>query len=48
MGDLTWTRVIEVYLFRADGTGYYECYLLNGENYVTDGYTDEPTHARQR
>jgi hypothetical protein len=33
-GDLHWTRVVADYLFRADGTGYYECYLMNGENYV--------------
>ena len=33
-GDLTWTRVVEDYLFRADGTGYYECFLLNGDNYA--------------
>ena len=33
-GDLTWTRVVADYLFRADGTGYYECFLLDGDNYV--------------
>ena len=33
-GDLHWTRVVEDYLFRADGTGYYECFLLDGDNYV--------------
>ena len=33
-GDLHWTRVVADYLFRADGTGYYECFLLDGENYV--------------
>ena len=37
-GDLTWTRVVEDYLFRADGTGYYECFLLNGENYAGAEY----------
>ena len=33
-GNVTWTRVVEDYLFLADGTGYYECYLLNGDNYA--------------
>ena len=33
-GDLHWTRVVADYLFRADGTGYYECFLLDGDNYV--------------
>jgi hypothetical protein len=33
-GDVTWTRVVEGYFFRADGTGYYECYRLNGDAYA--------------
>ena len=33
-GDLSWNRVVEDYKFNADGTGYYECYRLNGEKYV--------------
>ena len=33
-GDLTWNRVVEDYLFRADGTGYYECYALDGQKFV--------------
>ena len=33
-GDITWTRVVEDYQFNADGTGYYECYLLDGNEYV--------------
>ena len=31
---LSWTRVVEDFLFRGDGTGYYECFLLDGDNYV--------------
>ena len=37
-GDLHWTRCVEEYLFRADGTGYYECFLLDGENYAGAEY----------
>ena len=33
-GSKTWTRVVEDYRLNADGTGYYECYLLNGDKYV--------------
>ena len=33
-GNATWTRVVEDCLFRADGTGYYECYALDGQKYV--------------
>ena len=33
-GDLSWNRVVEDYKFDADGTGYYECYRLDGEKYV--------------
>ena len=33
-GDLHWTRVLEDFLFRGDGTGYYECYLLDGNQLV--------------
>ena len=29
-GDLHWTRVLEDYSFSADGTGFYECYLIDG------------------
>ena len=32
--DLHWNRVVEGYLFRAGGKGYYECYLLDGEEFV--------------
>ena len=40
----TWTRVVEDYFFRADGTGYYECYLLNGDKYVdAESVRDEGT-----
>ena len=30
-GDLSWNRVVEDYQFNADGTGYYERYLLDDE-----------------
>ena len=30
-GDYSWTREVEDYQFNADGTGYYERYLLDGE-----------------
>ena len=33
-GDITWTRVVEDYQFNGDGTGYYECYLLDGNKFV--------------
>jgi hypothetical protein len=33
-GDKSWTRVVEDILFRANGTGYYECYRLDGEKLV--------------
>jgi hypothetical protein len=33
-GDLHWTRVVEDYLFRADGTGYYESYQMDGSKLV--------------
>ena len=33
-GDLHWTRVLEDYNFNADGTGYYECYLIDGSKLV--------------
>ena len=32
--DVSWTRVVEDYQFNADGTGYYECYQLDGEDFV--------------
>ena len=33
-GEASWTRVVEDYLFYADGTGYYESYQLDGSKYV--------------
>lgn len=33
-GDVKWTRVLEDYYFRADGTGYFECYQLDGNKFV--------------
>ena len=37
----TWTRVIEDFLFRADGTGYWEIYLLDANKLVgVDGNRD--------
>ena len=33
-GERTWTRAVEDYRFNADGTGYYESYLLDGQNYA--------------
>jgi len=33
-GEESWTRVVEDYQFNADGTGYYECYQLDGNKYV--------------
>ena len=33
-GDYSWKRVVEDYQFNADGTGYYESYLLDGQNYA--------------
>ena len=33
-GDVTWTRTVEGYQFNADGTGYYECYELDGDKFV--------------
>ena len=33
-GERTWTRALEDYRFNADGTGYYESYLLDGQNYA--------------
>ena len=35
----TWTRVLEDYLFKADGTGYYESYLLDGEKLAVAEWT---------
>ena len=34
-GERTWTRALEDYRFNADGTGYYESYLLDGQNYAS-------------
>ena len=37
----TWTRVLEDFLFRADGTGYWEIYLLDANKLVgIDGNRD--------
>ena len=37
----TWTRVVEDFLFRADGTGYWEIYLLDANKLVgIDGNRD--------
>ena len=33
-GERTWTRALEDYQLNADGTGYYESYLLDGQNYA--------------
>ena len=33
-GEVAWTRVVEDYQLNADGTGYYENYLLNGQKFV--------------
>lgn len=33
-GDLHWTRALEDYRFNADGTGYYESYLMDGQKYI--------------
>ena len=33
-GDVSWTRVVEDYQLNADGTGYYESYLLDGQKFV--------------
>ena len=33
-GERTWTRALEDYRFNADGTGYYESYLLDGQKFV--------------
>ena len=33
-GDLSWNRVVEDYYFSSDGTGYYECYRLDGDKFV--------------
>ena len=36
---ITWTRVVEDHLFRADGTGYYESYLLDGQKLAVAEWT---------
>ena len=33
-GDMVWTHVVEDYQFNTDGTGYYECYRLDGNIFV--------------
>jgi len=39
---ITWTRVVEDFLFRADGTGYWEIYLLDANKLVgADGDRDK-------
>ena len=35
---LKYSRVVEVYEFFENGTGYYECYLLNGDELVSANY----------
>ena len=35
---LEYSRVVEVYEFFENGTGYYECYLLNGDELVSANY----------
>ena len=35
---LEYNRVVEVYTFFEKGTGYYECYLLNGDELVSADY----------
>ena len=40
----TWTRVMEDFLFRGDGTGYWECYLLDG-NQLVDADADRDNDA---
>jgi hypothetical protein len=44
--DLHWTRVIEEYVFRADGTGYYECYLLDADKLVGSEQTRDEIEFR--
>ena len=43
---ITWTRVVEDFLFRANGTGYWEIYLLDANKLVgADGNRDtDATH----
>jgi uncharacterized lipoprotein NlpE involved in copper resistance len=43
---ITWTRVVEDFLFRANGTGYWEIYLLDANKLVgADGDRDtDKTH----
>ncbi len=33
-GDMVWTHVVEDYQFNTDGTGFYECYRLDGSVFV--------------
>ena len=33
-GERTWTRALDAYRFEADGTGYYESYLLDAGKFV--------------
>ena len=33
-GDMMWTHVVEDIQFNTDGTGYYECYRLDGNIFV--------------
>ena len=33
-GQLSWTRALDAYRFEADGTGYYECYLMDAGKFV--------------
>ena len=32
--DVSWNRIVKDYVFRADGTGYWECFLLDGNQLV--------------
>ena len=32
--DVSWNRIVKDYVFRADGTGYWECFLIDGSKLV--------------
>jgi len=42
--DVSWNRIVKDYVFRADGTGYWECYLLDG-NQLVDAEADRDNDA---